>query len=285
MFPREKNVGKLNKMVPLKLRLPVFFFSRSTHLYRERFPVCPPNTYHNHDPISPWEDHHRNLESFFGVEQTILPYQAQTWKDSSDETIFTFLPGFCKSLTFFQAPTPRMLPNSNASKRFKKDDFHTLHWGYHSYPMNGIKYWKIFAETNIPLLLKLKTQIIELEQALRVYHYSDWQKKKALVPSGFGLFGTIWTTLAINYSSCQWHVDRTDIGLTALLYMGDFQQGEVKLAQPFNVEVPVKTNDLLFLQSSKVYHKSVPFTGNRVNLVFYTGRIRNEKLIPCSDLF
>ena len=93
------------------------------------------------------------------------------------------------------------------------------------------------------------------------------------------------TTVAINKSSkCEWHIDTNDIELTALLYFGDFRGGELKLGQPFNIEVPLENGDLQFLRSSKVYHKSVQFSCDRVNIIFYTGLIRKEVLVPCIEL-
>lgn len=205
------------------------------------------------------------------------------WKDSSGLAILTFLPGLCNCLNSFQVPKPRL--QSKTNKRFRSGDYHTLHWGYHSRPQNGSMHWTLFTETNIALLKQLKQQIIQLDRTLQKYHLSDWKKKRAHVPPQHGLFGTVWTSLAINYSPCQWHVDKKDVGLTALVYMGDFEGGEVKLGLPFDVQIPVQNEDLVFLQGSKVFHKSAPFTGNRINLVFYTDTINNVKFIPCPELF
>ena len=109
-----------------------------------------------------------------------------------------------------------------ANRHFAEGDNNAIHWGYHRTLENNISYWKIFKETRLDLLLQFKSVLLDTERLLKLYHFKEWQKKRDHVPKDFGLFGTIWTTVAINSSKCQWHIDSYDIELTALLYFGDF---------------------------------------------------------------
>jgi hypothetical protein len=105
------------------------------------------------------------------------------------------------------------------------------------------------------------------------------------VPRNFGLFGTIWTAVVHNPSYSQWHYDPKDFGLVALLYFGEFSGEELELGSPFSKTISLQNFDLVLLNSSKVYHCSHPFQGNRVNLIFYCNIIKNEQLLAEPELF
>jgi hypothetical protein len=45
------------------------------------------------------------------------------------------------------------------------------------------------------------------------------------IPENFGLFGTFWTMVVENPSFSEWHFDRGDFELMALLYFGNFLGG------------------------------------------------------------
>jgi hypothetical protein len=80
--------------------------------------------------------------------------------------------------------------------------------------------------------------------------------------------------------------DPGDFGLAALLYFGEFMGGELQLGSSFCKTLSVKNLDLVFLNSSEVYHCSFPFRGNKVNIIFYSSLIkkRNLELIVSEDL-
>jgi hypothetical protein len=67
--------------------------------------------------------------------------------------------------------------------------------------------------------------------------------------------------------------------MAALLYFGDFIDGELELGASFCKTVPVKNGDLVFINSSHTYHRSLAFLGNRINLIFYSSIIKRRDLI------
>jgi hypothetical protein len=91
--------------------------------------------------------------------------------------------------------------------------------------------------------------------------------------------------MVINQSPSVWHYDPGDIGLTAVLYFGDFIGGELKIGPPLNSILPVLDGDVIFLNSSQIYHSSNNFSGTRYNVILYTAKINNELLISVPELF
>jgi hypothetical protein len=63
--------------------------------------------------------------------------------------------------------------------------------------------------------------------------------------------------------------------MAALLYFGDFIDGELELGAPFCKTVPIKNGDLVFINSSQT---SLAFLGNRVNLIFYSSIIKRRDM-------
>jgi hypothetical protein len=47
---------------------------------------------------------------------------------------------------------------------------------------------------------------------------------------------------------------------------------------PFCKTVPVKNRDLVFINCSQTYHRSLVFLGNRVNLIFYNSIIERKDM-------
>jgi hypothetical protein len=62
--------------------------------------------------------------------------------------------------------------------------------------------------------------------------------------------------------------------MAALLYFGDFIDGELELGAP--ICKTVKNGDLVFINSSQTYHRSLAFLGNHVNLIFYSSIIKRR---------
>jgi hypothetical protein len=74
--------------------------------------------------------------------------------------------------------------------------------------------------------------------------------------------------------------------MAALLYFGEFSNRELELGAPFSKIVPVRSEDLIFINSSETYHKSLSFLGNQVNLIFYSSVIQRRymTIVPFLDL-
>ena len=171
-------------------------------------------------------------------------------------------------------------PTSNlklACRRFSVDTIPPRHHGFHSFQSGKQDpQWRLFQETNRSLLHKCKPLILHMDYLYRAYAPKVWTKYRSKVPEGYGLFGSIWTTFVINFSSCSWHYDPRDRGFGALLYFGHFQGGELRLASPMDLDVPVQQKDIVFLLGSKIYHKAMPFTGRRTNLALYSSKIQKK---------
>lgn len=120
-----------------------------------------------------------------------------------------------------------------------------------------------------------------MDYLYRMYAPKVWMRYRSEVPEGYGLFGSIWTTFVINFSSCSWHYDPRDHGFEALLYFGDFQGGELRLASPMDLDVPVQQKDIVLLLGGKIYHKAMPFTGSRINLTLYSSKIQKKPTYYC----
>jgi hypothetical protein len=60
----------------------------------------------------------------------------------------------------------------------------------------------------------------------------------------YGLFGTIFTTIVLNLTSCQWHMDPKD-KFAVLLYFGNFTGGSFLLAPPVGLNLPVRRFDVV----------------------------------------
>jgi hypothetical protein len=98
------------------------------------------------------------------------------------------------------------------------------------------------------------------------------------VPWNYGIFGTLWTTMVHNPSFSNWHFDPGNFGLAILLYFGEFTRGEIQLGPLFWKTIPLGNLDLVFINSSEIYHRSLLFQGNRVNIIFYSNIIKQKDL-------
>jgi hypothetical protein len=75
-------------------------------------------------------------------------------------------------------------------------------------------------------------------------------------------------------------------GLAALLYFAEFSGGELLISPPFCKTVQLENLDLVFVNSSQVFHHSLFFKGDKVNFIFYSSLIKQKdlKLIVPTDL-
>lgn len=256
----------------------ILFSSFSASTFPELFQSSPPGSYFNSGNNAAWVEHHRKLEGHFsGFSFSIFPREPRLLKDSQGLTIFGFLPEQLKNCNSdFLRFLPKLKKHKYHCRRSEIDSFQATHHGFRLCSSGGIRTWKLFHETSIPLLKSLRGLLIRAEELLLAICPSEWLRQKKHIPKNFGLFGTFWTTVVFNPSFSEWHFDGEDFGLTALLYFGDFSGGELLIGNPFNFKVPVHSWDILFLRSSAIYHRSLPFVGKRINLLFYS-RVMKRK--------
>jgi hypothetical protein len=81
-----------------------------------------------------------------------------------------------------------------------------------------------------------------------------------------------------NPSFSNWHFDSGDFDLDALLYFGEFTGGEIQLGPSFCKTILLGNLDLVFINSSEIYYRSLPFQGKRVNIIFYNNIIKQKDL-------
>jgi hypothetical protein len=81
-----------------------------------------------------------------------------------------------------------------------------------------------------------------------------------------------------NPSFSNWHFDPGDFGLAALLYFGEFTGGEIQLGPPFCETILLGNLDLVFINSSQIYHRLLFFQENKVNIIFYSSIIKQKDL-------
>ena len=126
----------------------------------------------------------------------------------------------------------------------------------------------------IYFLLYCKPLLLYVESLFQAHHFSTWCQVRNDLPVECGLFGTVWTTLVVNLDYPEWHFDPQDCGLTAIIYFGEFYGGEFLIGSPFNLKIEVRNLDIILVNSSAVYHRSLPFTGSKVVLGMYSTKYK-----------
>lgn len=267
-------------MVFLHGSLVILFSSSSSSTFPELFPSSPPGSYFNSGDNGAWREHHRKLTRHFSAFPfTIFSREPKLLKDSQGLSILIFLPERMRNWDSHFFPFfPKLKKHKYHGRRQEIDSFKATHHGFRLHSSDGIRTWKLFQETSIPFLKSLKGLLVHVEDLLLAFSSLEWLQQKKQIPQNFGLFGTFWTTVVHNPTFSEWHFDRKDFGLTALLYFGDFSGGELLLGNPFNFKVPIQKWDLLFLRSSAMYHRSLPFLGKRINLIFYSSVIKGKDI-------
>lgn len=251
------------------------------NIFPSQFPSAPPGSYFNSGNNLAWVHHHQQLKDFFSTFPCLpIPRKDQLWRDSQRNLLFVYLPGRLPVRSLDCYFFPKLRPAPYHSRRHTAGTPKATHHGYHRVMSEKIPKWALFHETCLDFLQSIKSLLLFVEETLIRTLKPEWDIMKKNVPPGFGLFGTVWTTAVHNPSYSEWHYDPGDLGVAALLYFGDFSGGELELGYPVSKTIPVSNFDLVFLKSSRIYHRSQTFQGNRVNLIFYCSTIKNEQLIP-----
>ena len=84
----------------------------------------------------------------------------------------------------------------------------------------------------------------------------------------------------MNLDGTKWHYDPEDVGLACLVYFGEWLGGSLALG---NEEV--QQFDVVFINSSKIYHAVDDIIGTRIALGFYSTLVKNSFPIPPQEIF
>lgn len=156
-----------------------------------------------------------------------------------------------------------------SDRRFEAGQFGGRHHGFHQY----FGRWKLFSETNILFLRTMKPLILYLSKLYKNLFYNDYKEAQKKVPKGWGLYGTIFTSVALNKDATNWHKDTKDTLWTILVYGGNFSGGELILGTTPPCKLQVKKGDIVFLRANLLFHMVTPFIGERFSLSCYSETI------------
>lgn len=149
-------------------------------------------------------------------------------------------------------------------RRHRKGFRKPYHMGFYEQNLKGSLHrtWKLYEATDKNLLRLFKPILQVLSETIEPF------LEDLPCPKKFGLFGTIFTTIVVNFDISEWHVDPKD-KFAILLYFGDFSQGCLCVGPPINKKIPVSPFDFLWLLSGEVFHKAENFKGIRINVSCY----------------
>jgi hypothetical protein len=232
------------------------------------------------DASDKWEKYHQYLDETFSNIKTskvtekisifdqngniLLVFNPHLWNEVSDDLKLSYREAEKKILNF----TPQTMgfyPTHN--RRHSKEMPCSWHMGFYEQNLPGcpLRTWKLYEKTDKDFLLLLKPLLQHISRQV----LSIWPSGKDLpCPPQYGLFGTIFTTLALNIDACEWHVDPMD-HFAVLLYFGNFKDGSFCVGPPLNLEMKVTSMSFLVVNSSLLFHKALPFTGKRINISVY----------------
>ena len=90
--------------------------------------------------------------------------------------------------------------------------------------------------------------------------------------------GFEFTTITINRNfQCKPHVDKMNHGLSRIIGLGDYRGGQLRIHHPNGTytDHDIKNQWLEF--DGKQLHETLPFTGNRYTLIYFTHRATVNK--------
>lgn len=224
-----------------------------------------------------WKTYHQKLNSYFPIKDLHLITQQTTYL-SGKRFLFSYYPSLMLEITEISnafldsskylleqqhsTPTPNCTYHS---RRFSRGVAKPSHMGFYeqNLPKDSRRIWNLYESTSKPLLLLLRPIIRYLSDLVCTI------TTKPPVDPGYGLFGSIFTSLVVNPDHGEWHIDPKD-KLAVIVYFGDFQEGKLLLAPPISGQIPVSPGDVVIFDSSSIYHKAMPFKGHRISISFYS---------------
>lgn len=172
------------------------------------------------------------------------------------------------------------LENNRRHKSFSKK---ALHMGFYQSNTSKLakRVWELYETTDKPTMLLLKPFLQKISEILPEF-------PTQATPPEYCLFQSAFTSLVVNYSPVQWHIDPKDKNFTILLYIGKFTGGEFLLGPPLNTSFQVRPFDVMLVRSSTIFHKSLESCGKRLNLSLYcktTDLTKSDLTVPWQNLW
>jgi hypothetical protein len=195
-----------------------------------------------------WLEHHQKLEDHFsGFLFTLFLWEPKLLRGVGWLTIFVFLPERMKNHDSQILGFSKLKKHKYHSRQHEIDFLHHTSWflflfhgGHTNVKIISRNFYLVFEKSSWPPYSRRKTLIGFLPVRMEVAEETDSQKLWSL--------RYFWTTVVKNPSFSEWHFDRGDFGLKALLYFGNFSGRGLLLGNPFNFKLPVQNWDLLFLR-------------------------------------
>lgn len=117
-----------------------------------------------------------------------------------------------------------------------------------------------------------------LNNLYRTLKLKDFNLAQKNVPKGWGLYKTVFTSLAANKDSTKWHKDTKDTNWTIIIYGGNFTKGELIIGTIPPCKIQVQPFDIVFLKAYSFFHTALPFVGERFSFSFYSEEISENYL-------
>lgn len=248
----------------------------STLLKHIKQPSCSPikSETESHE----WEEYHMKIDSFFSTFKVWETFKQTTSIISSDNIEIAFflknsLPSHLRDI--FQHPSAYDHKSiSYSDRRFEKNQVGGRHHGFHRFK----KSWVLFSESSIQFLRSCEPLIMYLNNLYRTLKLKDFKLAQKNVPKGWGLYKTVFTSLAANKDSTKWHKDTKDTNWTIIIYGGNFTKGELIIGTIPPCKIQVQPFDIVFLKAYSFFHTALPFIGERFSFSFYSEEISENYL-------
>jgi hypothetical protein len=125
----------------------------------------------------------------------------QMWMDSENKIALAFLPGRVLSRDeLLCSHLPKVKLSSYYSRHHTIGVEDATYHGFHCLNSQGTQQWTLFHETSCDFLKSLKSLLFLVEEILITVCWKVGLEMRLQLPSRYGLFGTLWTTVMHNPS-------------------------------------------------------------------------------------
>jgi len=96
-----------------------------------------------------------------------------------------------------------------------------------------------------------------------------WKEAQSLIKRELPDFK--YTSIQFNKNNrCAKHLDSRNVGVSAMIGLGDYEGGELKIWDGDEATIHETRHKWVVFNGSEKYHETMPWTGNRYTLVFYS---------------